>query len=373
MSLLALPSNLKLAIVDALDPRSALDFALTCRDHLGLCQNSLQEAVRLASEWSVISIAHSGPALRGLLKNVLEDPRKGWHVKELRISGYAEEDESETVTEEENGFFTAAAMDVMTLYCHEPQFFLTGQPDTRMSLDEALTDGTVLGSENAMIAVLLHKLPRIETFRLETRAGRCTCLAQVMRSIADGYQNTTKAPHLPLQRLKTVAMSYNDTELCLDIDWACYFLCIPSLRTFAAWAMGSEGITRDSEDHLRPISTPVSNVEELFFHRCQFDTASLDTIFPLVANLKRFTYAAGGATVAYSYYEPKKVIRALVKHASHSLEELVLEAEERDYIVRHWRQHDSGILLTAFVRKTKTISRLFHYENSRGLGVSTAN
>ena len=48
--------------------------------------------------------------------------------------------------------------------------------------------------------------------------------------------------------------------------------------------------------------------------------------------MKRFTYAAGGATVAYSFYEPRKVVRALCEHAGHSLEELMLEAEEEDHI-----------------------------------------
>lgn len=77
--------------------------------------------------------------------------------------------------------------------------------------------------------------------------------------------------------------------------------------------MESEAVSENSEDYLRPIMTPVLIVEELFFARCQFDTASLNTLLPLASNLKRFTYAAGGATVAYSSYEPRKVIEALAK------------------------------------------------------------
>jgi hypothetical protein len=348
MNLLGLPPSLKLAIVNALDPGSVLDFALTCQNHLELCQGLLQETTRLASEWTVVSIACNGPALHGLLKTVLQDPRKGWHVKELTISGYSNEDWSDNSSERNNDHVTAAAMNLVTLYSHEPQFFLTGQPDTPMGFEEALINHTVGGSEDAMIALLLHRLPRLGTFRIHTRAGEFTCLTQVLRAMAEGYQDTTIAPQLPLQALKTVAMSYNDTEGCLDIDWACYFLCIPYLRTFAAWTMGSEAGGRDSEDYLRPISTPVSNVEELFFDRCQFDTASLDVLLPYVKNLKRFTYAAGGATVAYSLYSPRKVIRALAEHARYSLEELVLEAEEEDHTVHHSRLDHSLKELTAY-------------------------
>ena len=332
MNLLALPPNLKLAIVNALDPGSILDFALTCRDHLVLCQDVLQEATKLASEWTVISIACNGSALHRLLKTVLQAPRKGWHVKELTIAGYLEEDWSNDSSKRNNDLVTAAALNLVTLYGHEPKFFLTGQPDTSMGFEEALINYTAGGSEDAMIALLLHRLPRLKTFRIHTRAHEYSCLTQVLRAMAEGYQGTTARLQLPLQNLKTVAMSYDDTEGCFDIDWACYLLCIPSLRTFAAWAMGSETGGRGNEDYLRPISTPVSNVEELFFDRCQFDPASLHILLPYVKNLKRFTYAAGGATVAYSFYEPRKVVRALCEHAGHSLEELMLEAEEEDHI-----------------------------------------
>lgn len=241
----------------------------------------------------------------------------------------------------------AAAIDLVTLYGHESKFFLTGQPDTPMGFEEALINHTAGGSKDAMIALLLHRLPRLETFRIHTRASEYICLTQVLRAMAEGYQDTTVAPQLPLQALKTVVMNYDDTEGCLDIDWACYFLCIPSLQTSAAWAMGSEPGGRGSEDYLRPISTPVSNVEELFFDRCQFDPASFEILLPYVKNLKRFTYASGGATVAYSLYEPRKVIKALSEHAGHSLEELILEAEEEDYTVRSSRLDHTLMLLTA--------------------------
>lgn len=111
--------------------------------------------------------------------------------------------------------------------------------------------------------------------------------------------------------------------------------------------MGSKGGGRNSEDYLRSISTPVSDVEELLFHICQFNTASLDILLPLVRNLKRFSYAAGGAIVAYSFYKPRKVFRALAEYAAYSLEELALEPEEEDYTVRHSGLDNKVMVLTA--------------------------
>lgn len=367
MAFFTLPLNLRLEIVNLLDPASIFHFALTCRSHFELCQNIVQESACLASQWSVVNITCTGSALRRLLTEVLQDPRKGWHVEELRICGYSEEDGSDSVSEEDSDLLRAAAMDLVSLYCYEPKFFFIDNPDERINLEETLVDRVVRGSNDAMVAILLHHLPRIETLRFDADAEEYTCLDQVMRLIADGYQDTTIAPQLPLQHLKTTAISYSDTEGCHEIDWACYFLCIPSLRTFAAWAMGSEDVTTKCEDHLRTVSAPVSNVEELFFQRCQFDTRSMDTILPLVKNLKRFTYESGGATVAYSYYEPRKVIRALAQYAGNSLEELVLVGQEADYTVRHSRQYELVGVLTASYQEDEDDISIVSLRNFRKL------
>lgn len=77
-------------------------------------------------------------------------------------------------------------------------------------------------------------------------------------------------------------------------------------------------------------SRPTPQVTELFFYSCQFDVEKgLSIVLAGIKNLRKFTYSAGGATVSDSaHYCPKMVISELLKYASHSLEELVLDQGE---------------------------------------------
>ncbi|KAI8934409.1 hypothetical protein NX059_009144 [Plenodomus lindquistii] len=209
-------------------------------------------------------------------------------------------------------------------------------------------DLSIGGSYDAITILLLHQLPNINTltFVIDIGAEDYVSLNQIMRLIAAGYQDPTIAPKLPLHKLKTAATICANTRGCNYVDWACNFSYIPSLRAFTTWAMGSEDVSFNGEDHLRIVSAPVSNVEELLFSRCQFDTASLDTLLPHIKNLRKFTYAAGVATVAYSYFELRKLIKALAKYAGHSLEQLVLEEEYAGY--RDDEDHDPWVSLQGF-------------------------
>jgi hypothetical protein len=84
----------------------------------------------------------------------------------------------------------------------------------------------------------------------------------------------------------------------------------------------------------QPGFAPTSNVTEMFLRRCLFDASGLSVVLGGIKNLQKFRYDGGDACVAYTQYEPKKVIEALVTHASETLEELVLDQEYLDEEVR---------------------------------------
>jgi hypothetical protein len=46
-----------------------------------------------------------------------------------------------------------------------------------------------------------------------------------------------------------------------------------------------------------------------------------------VKHLERFSYEAGGATVSFEPFEPRKVLQALIKFHSHSIEHIYLDSE----------------------------------------------
>lgn len=332
MSLLSLPPELKLHIIELLDLVPTLHFALTSKEHLRLSQSRLREHAMFA-KYSTIETAYDSTLMWDFTKEILMNPRKGWYVRELNlIAGRL--DVHEALSEDDKALFRAAANRLLPLYPRELSFFAAEDSALR-ELGDMLDQSNTRGLEDAVLVILIHHLPQLRVFRMADAFGG-KCFLAFMRRVAAGYQNPASASQMPLQNLKTVQVAHSDTEFCISVDWAVYFLCIPSLRTFAAIMMGSEGVGEfradvdgeddgGSEKHLRNTAgKPVSNVEELVFHQCQFDPQSFNTILPMVKNLKRFSYYAAGHMAAYADYEPRKVIRALSNHAAESLEELQL-------------------------------------------------
>ncbi|KZM18856.1 uncharacterized protein EKO05_0006503 [Ascochyta rabiei] len=330
MFLSHLPPELKLSIVEHLDPESSLRFALTNRYHSKLCQAILREHTRLFAEHSIIEANDAGPVvLWNALREILRDPRKGWYVRELNLPNSREELVTDIIPEEDLKLYKDAAQEISSFCAYQPTFFAAEPDDDPGDFDESMDNLIESGTEEAAVVLLIHHLPQLRTFRM-TDGGRRTgaCLELFMHRVAAGYQDPTLAPRMPLQHLRTAAIAHYDSEGSCNIAWAVYFLCVPSLRTFAAQSMGSEGLDEHeggSGSYLRNVTgAPVSNVEELSFDYCQFDSQSLQVILSMLKNLKRFSYQSGGATVAYSDYEPRRVIEALATYAGHSLEEAEL-------------------------------------------------
>ncbi|KAH6872324.1 hypothetical protein BKA58DRAFT_143367 [Alternaria rosae] len=352
MALITLPPELKLNIADCLDPDSTLNFALTCKDHATLFKSLLGQHARLLAEWKVIDTTDARTLLWEILRDIIASPRLGWYIRELNLppSRQYNWNANESLfdphpkngvgpTEEDKALFIEAARGLQDLY---PGFgvenlrlqrryshtirFLPRPYDTIGSIEDRIH----AGFEDAIIAILLHYLPYLTTIR-HSEVAMEDCLELVLWQIALGYKDPLKAPKLPLQRLKTVSLRYALGEGCSSPDWACFYLSIPSVKTFAAQAMGGS----PSEDVLRTLfpkgAAPCSNVVELFFRYCVFDVDGLATILANIRHLEKLAYNGGGAEVCESsFYEPKRVIRAIATHASRSLEELMLSEEDTD-------------------------------------------
>jgi hypothetical protein len=231
----------------------------------------------------------------------------------------------EDLSEEDSTLFKTTAERILPLYSFESGFFATEHAGLDR-LEQSLANSDVWKYEPAVLVILLHHLTQLRTFRATDNLDHDFLLA-FMRRVAEGYQNPALAPQMPLQHLQTAGIAHWDTESSCSMDWAVYFMCVPSLRTFTALMMGSEldvefftgeeGSVDDpgDESHLRnTAAAPVSNV----------DAQSFNTLLPMTKNLKSFSYHSGGHIVAYSDYNPRKVIKALVNHCAHSLEQLEL-------------------------------------------------
>ncbi|KAF1947990.1 hypothetical protein EJ02DRAFT_364543 [Clathrospora elynae] len=332
MTLSTLTPELKLEIAEYLDPESSLSFALTCGTHLELCRSILRKHRQLFSQWQVIDTANCGTLLWKTLKEVLDDPRKGWYVRELNLpmtrqyqwdTGHLPI--SDGPSDEEKDMFKEAARKLENLY---PTIEKRSNPDgTSQPYNKVVTNLEIRineGFDDAIVAILLHYLPFLTSIRITDI--ETSCLELMMESIAHGYKEPGKASLLPLQHLTTAAVAHWASEGPSHPEWACYFLAIPSLRIFAAEAMGS-----GFHDCLLKEAPSCSNVEELFFKRCSFDVKALEEILAETKELKKFTYTGGGATVSeHNFYDPRRVVEALGRQVGNSLEELVLELHDDD-------------------------------------------
>ena len=299
MSICSLPTELKLQILDNLEPQSLLPFALSSKEHLKLCDDQL----KMFAKYHTIKpdLKEKGFEIWELTKEILQDPRKAWYVRDLNLVTMRAPSHDH-LSEEDATLFKTAAERILPLYSFESAFFATEHADLAR-LEQSLADSNVWKHESAVLVILLHHLTQLRNFRMTDILQEDFLLA-FMRSVAEGYQNPALAPQMPLQHLQTAGIAHWDTESSCRLDWAVYFMCVPSLRTFAAFMMGS-----------------ALGVE---FLECQFDAQSFNTLLPMTKNLKTFSYQSGGQHIAYADFNPRKVIQALVNHCAHSLEKLEL-------------------------------------------------
>jgi hypothetical protein len=344
-----LPPELKLSIADFLDPISSLDYALTCKDHWKLCHTLLEMHTKRFAEAPVLASYDtqgvptpcadgSSRARCGIwqtLGNILRDPKEGWYITEIDlISCWV--DDNKKPPEEVPTEFLDAAMELMDLYppleladsiTHESVNSYRSE-DCSEAIVTRIFNDIKAGSPSGALAILIHHLPNLRTLRM-TRDHDDVVFGAVIDQVAIEYSNTAKIPRLPFRRLKTVSLSHYDTEGCISVDRSLPFLRIPSLRIFAASMMGGT-FRRKMRLPKAGSFQPESNVEEFFFSDCQFDARALEYMIAQTRSLKRFTYFAGGAIVDEALYDPKVILRALVKYAQNSLEHLILGHEHLD-------------------------------------------
>lgn len=305
-----LPSELKLNIADYLDPQSSINFGITCREHWRLCQPLYKKHTKAFLEAPIVT-AHNA---LDLLRGTLQDSSQGWYIRELSFRDRWDDPFTTPVDDAEQ--LQKAAAQLKILYTH---------PSTDSEQECIVTQieqGLDTGHPASAMAVLLHHLPNLRTLRLTL--GHGNVFESLLERIGLDYVDIAKRSSLPLQHIRAVTLAHYDSEGCIGPDWALLFLRIPSLRTFAASLMGRDLRRGRSEFDVPLYPHPKSNIEELFFTGCQFNSAALEYLISCTPNLKRFTYDAGGCCTSEDAYDAKIVLKALAEHTRDSLECLVL-------------------------------------------------
>jgi hypothetical protein len=315
MLLPLLPPELKLSIVDHLDPFSTVNFGLTCRHHWELYRPVIEKHARSFAEAPVVDAVD----VWKLLRDILQDDSRGRYITELSLPANWEMQQPSTPVENVD-LLQDAARALLDIY---PQLDEPGEN----TLIERIVEGVAAGWPPSIIVVLIHHLPNLKTFKMtgpgDSDERECEVLVDFIFRVAAGFGDTAEASKLPFRRLRTVALSYWETEYCVSANYVLPFLHIPSLRTFAGHALsGYFWNNHQTEDIVR--LHPRSNIKELFFVNCQFSARAVEYMLSCTQALKRFTYSAGGHNISASPYEAKKVLKSLSTHAWHSLEHLLL-------------------------------------------------
>lgn len=302
-----LPSELKLNIADYLDPRSSINFGASCKEHWRLCQPLYKRHKKAFAEAPIVT-AHNA---LDLLRTTIQEPSQGWYIREISFRDRWDDPFTTPVDDAER--LKRAAILLRDLYPHS-----STDPQEECIVTQ-IEHGLDTGHPASAVAVLLHHLPNLRTLRLTLERGNV--FESLLERIGIEYIDAADQSNFPLQHLRTVSLAHYDSEGCIGPDRALPFIRLPSLRTFAASLMGRD-FCPEPEVPLHP--HPQTNIEELFFTGCQFDSAALEYLISCTPNLKRFTYDAGGCCTAEDAYDAKLVLKALAEHARDSLEYLVL-------------------------------------------------
>jgi hypothetical protein len=323
MSLYDLPVELQLTIAESLDPKSCFNFACTSHERFHTCASLVARHKQYWERYNTIDAGDhdAGRLIWDVTKEILEEERRVAYIKDISLPG-----RRQPMWDGDAGSpasITSASSQVPEDYV---QIYMAA---VRKDLDLYGTtwdmEGTVrVGAGDPILAILLLRASELHTLRY-TDAGTFTHeLFQVIKGIAMTYSDPARCLSLPFQKLTYVAIAHHDSEMSCYAAWAKVFLAVPSLKGFAAHMMGG---TLDSANYADSLLQ--SNVKSILFHYSFFHPEAIEDILQGTEALKYFFYENGGAIVSdEGCFAPRRVMKALVEHAGHSLEELILERDE---------------------------------------------
>jgi hypothetical protein len=336
MSLLNLPTELKLLAMEQMSPVDGLHFAMSCKEIWNACHPIVKMHGEKAKLYRHINLGTEESGVWALVNKILDEPSIANYVRETdmqedrnvfydpnvrtndEITATTARPPPEDVTRYLNHAIKDPYLRVPLPQELQVEFgFRDGAPPT---IGKALADG----SDGPMINLFLSLVPNLISLNYTTD-GDSFWLKHYLKYVALAYATPTSA--LPLQNLKHVLIWPLDNEQYLPWQWIRYFIALPSLRTIAAGLVGDSGW----DDPVIPESLPKSNVTSLRFAWSELEVESLRNVLVATPVLVSFKYENG--SLSEDVYDPKGIMAALGDHAAHSLKHLVLKDKHRVEVV----------------------------------------
>lgn len=334
MSLLVLPIDLQRSIAEYLLPNHCFSLACASREIYHFLRDLLAKHARLFEQYSVIDTAGAGPLLWDVLADVLDDPRKGWYIRELNLPGYREVERQQPIALKALESIEVAAAALASFYRRQRGGRSGKDSHPVLESKSVFIDIIRNGKDLPVIVLLLYNLPYLATLRMTVGPQDWGILADFLDCCTLIPTDPAIAQLLPLKRLKSAAIAHWDTENSCSFDWVSLLIRFPSVRTIAAQLMGGGTYRLENPVSCQPLGR---DLEEFCFIGCQLDLDELRCVLDDIKALRTFTYTSGGAIVDEHLFKPRKIIAALIEHAYHSLERLVLEDWTDDKIPENQR------------------------------------
>ncbi|KAJ4288377.1 hypothetical protein N0V90_011611 [Kalmusia sp. IMI 367209] len=354
-TLMSLPAEIRLSIVELLNPDDALRFAAVNKGMWQLCDSLITTHRIMVTEyrhfyadsdqktvWKLFNDLSDDPRVAdyvlvfqmSIVDNAFYDPKVRWHDPPV-VGDWLKPDPLDVakyIRAADDSFFLATP----AIMEWEPY---AGRNLSEIRTSEDLHKALEDGDTDPMMPLVLTRLHALQTLRL-IPCHRAPWFTNALRVISAACADPVNNPGLNglFQHLKTVQLSHWDTELCIAWESAVFFTRLPSLEYFSAHMIGG-GMHRDEEDdadipdYWKPALAPTSNLKTLLFSRSMISSEVVNVILSNCKALETFEYDAGGASISWdAEYDPRGFMSAIIQYCAHSIERLVLENDDCESI-----------------------------------------
>lgn len=333
MALRDLPAELKLAIAEQLDPRSCVRFALTCAEHSRLYSSLVASHKKYWECYKTINTDGSGRFIWNITREAIENPKIAQYIEDVSLPAGQETTtwnpslvtnlpmvfSPAQVPEDIVQVYVSAAMkmpimqDVLKSCNFDPHNY-----GPNWNMEQTIR----IGYDGPLVALLVSLAINLRILRF-TEFRESNEFYDLLQRAASAYADPTKTQSLPFQSLTYVAVAYSGDFGCCNAHWMDLFLSIPSLRGFATYKMG--GLLSLQQHDKAQKSFAKSKVKDLLLRYSLFAPETLEKCLSRIEALRSFAYENGRGFISREgCFAPRRVTAALLKYASHSLEQLAL-------------------------------------------------
>ena len=339
-TILDLPNELLLKILDHIFPDDIPNFALTCKDVYEVAEDAVK--LHLAREDTYEEVVLHGCHRHGdnahplpLIQEMCMDWRIGEYVKTLTIdccgpwldpARFHGKDHVEDIRRYKNekkadNNLNQEVMPAIRGYIEEKANEWCLPPPNCFGV-RSLCDEAERGERSAMVSLLLlFFLPNLEAICLSRYTWSISHLRDTILSMSKRDPQQSSRARKPFSSLKEVDLRGSRQDLVgEDADVLTWFTALPSMeKLYGDYVVGHWQPVEE-----RTILPHTSNVTEIRLSNSAVQSEHLEQLFLGIRSLERFTYHHNEQMAEGMEFKAHKILAALLRHAKHSLRFLAM-------------------------------------------------